>query len=137
MFKTDKVNVKFKTAKFYKGYESKYDEDEGYFTETNTTWNLKWSQVEGVEETLLTNGVVTSPGYPENYPSNIRTTNVIRVEEGRQIKITINRLDTQGPFMLHGRNELGPHYGTKIMGSDNFQITDKDGNQCEAEEDHT
>ena len=138
VFKTDTVEVKFKTAKVYTDRYIDYVGyvDEAYYIETNSTWNLEWSQVEDGEEALLTSGVITSPGYPENYPSNIRTTNIIQVEEGHHIKITINSLDTTWPFLLHGRNELGPHYGTKVMGSDNLQITDKDGNQCEAEEDH-
>ena len=109
-FETDTVEVKLKTAKhiensWFVGY-----------VEPNSTWTLTWSQVEGVEEAELTSGVITSPGYPENYLKKIRTTNTIQVEEGHHIKITINKLD--------------------IRGSDSLQITDKDGNQCEAEEDH-
>ena len=128
VFKTDTVEVKFKTAKVY---TDRYlpdvgTVDEAYYVETNSTWNLEWSQEEEVEEAQLTSGVISSPGYPENYPSNIRTTNVIQVEEGHRIRITINKLDTLSSWL---------RAGYRVKKPDSIQITDKDGNQCEAEED--
>eukprot|EP00794_Sanderia_malayensis_P016910 gene16910-18616_t len=46
--------------------------------------------------TLKTNnGVITSPGYPENYPANSRCTWDIEVESGKKILISFKKLDIE------------------------------------------
>merc|ERR1712243_95159 len=67
------------------GYED-YDESDYDYDESvgESGWRLIWETVDGegeVEETLSKFGVLTSPNYPEDYPSSHDSEQEIRVAE--------------------------------------------------------
>jgi len=83
--KTDTVHVLFHT-----------DESVG-----KSGWRLIWETVEGeseVEETLSKFGVLTSPNYPEDYPSSHDSEQEIRVAEGSTIKFRFTDFNTERKY---------------------------------------
>merc|ERR1719175_279821 len=57
-------------------------------------WRLSW----GMVGTLPKNGVLTSPGYPGNYPSSHDSTQTIQVAPGKGVKLHFTHADLESKY---------------------------------------
>ena len=77
-------------------------------------------------QTLLATGNVTSPNYPDRYPTNLEKTDTIQVERGLVISLHFTYFDIEVQYNFdYEENEYDYEY---IIGcSDHLTITDGDG----------
>merc|ERR1719234_2261477 len=91
-------------------------------TGMRTGWRLDWGIV-GAEESMPKSGVLMSPNYPQRYPSNHDSTQIVEVAEGKYIRFEFTNFNTEPEYdWVQVVDPSGTHLtpvedGGKIWGS--------------------
>merc|ERR1712181_213437 len=64
---------------------------------TRSGWRLDWGMV-GDEESMPKSGVLMSPNYPQRYPSNHDSTQIVEVAEGKYIRFEFTNFNTEPEY---------------------------------------
>merc|ERR1712172_297122 len=80
-------------------------------------WRLDWGMV-GAEESRPKSGVLMSPNYPERYPSNHDSTQIVEVAEGKYIRFEFTNFNTEHEYdWVQVVDPSGTHLSPKMFGS--------------------